>query len=70
MAHEEPRHAFILMMDHAPRSNAWGATRIMGEVQWMSVNRPEYRGLRERWGSRKFSKVAVQEKTVFMYLSS
>ena len=44
--YEEPKYAFILMMDKAPRSNALGATRIMGNVvQWMSVNRPEYLGL-------------------------
>lgn len=41
--YEEPRFAFILMMDKAPRSNALGATRIMGQVmQWISENRPEY----------------------------
>ncbi len=41
--YEKPRYAFILMMDKAPRSNALGATRIMGDVvEWMSVNRPEY----------------------------
>ena len=41
--YEEPRFAYILMMDHAPRSNSLGAGRIMGEVmEWMSVNRPEY----------------------------
>lgn len=41
--YEEPRFAYILMMDHAPRSNALGAGRIMGEVmEWISVNRPEY----------------------------
>ncbi len=41
--YEEPRFAYILMMDHAPRSNALGAGRIMGDiVQWMSVHRPEY----------------------------
>ena len=40
---EEPRFAYILMMDHAPRSNSLGAGRIMGEVmQWISVNRPLY----------------------------
>lgn len=44
--YEEPRYAFVLMMDKAPRSNALGATRIMGDVvQWMSVNTPEYLGL-------------------------
>jgi len=43
---EEPEYAFILMMDKAPRSNALGATRIMGQVvEWMSVNRPEYLGI-------------------------
>jgi penicillin-binding protein 2 len=41
--YENPRYAFILMMDKAPRSNALGATRIMGDVvEWMSLNRPEY----------------------------
>jgi penicillin-binding protein 2 len=45
---EEPKYAFILMMDHAPRSNALGSTRIMGDVvQWMSINRPEYLGIEE-----------------------
>lgn len=44
--YEEPEYAFILMMDRAPRSNALGATRIMGDVvEWMSVNRPEYLGI-------------------------
>jgi len=41
--YEEPQYAFILMMDKAPRSNALGATRIMGEVvEWIAQNRPEY----------------------------
>lgn len=41
--YEEPQYAFVLMMDRAPRSNALGATRIMGDVmQWISENRPEY----------------------------
>lgn len=44
--YEKPKYAFIMMMDRAPRSNALGATRIMGDVvEWMSVNRPEYLGL-------------------------
>ncbi|MCD5381216.1 MAG: hypothetical protein LR008_01420 [Candidatus Pacebacteria bacterium] len=44
--YEEPEYSFILMMDHAPRSNALGATRIMGDVvEWMSINRPEYLGI-------------------------
>ncbi len=47
--YEEPRYAFILMMDKAPRSNALGATRIMGDVvEWMSKNRPEYLGIEEK----------------------
>ncbi len=44
--YEEPQYAFILMMDQAPRSNALGATRIMGDVvEWMHDNTPEYLGL-------------------------
>ncbi|MCB9810866.1 MAG: hypothetical protein H6779_00805 [Candidatus Nomurabacteria bacterium] len=44
--YEDPQYAFILMMDRAPRSNALGATRIMGDVvEWMSKNRPEYLSL-------------------------
>lgn len=44
--YEKPKYAYILMMDHAPRSNALGAGRIMGQVmEWMSVNRPEYLGI-------------------------
>ncbi len=44
--YEDPEYAFIMMMDKAPRSNALGATRIMGDVvQWMSINRPEYLGI-------------------------
>jgi len=44
--YEDPEYAFILMMDRAPRSNALGATRIMGDVmEWMSIHRPEYLGL-------------------------
>lgn len=41
--YEDPQYAFILMMDKAPRSNALGATRIMGDVmQWISEHRAEY----------------------------
>jgi penicillin-binding protein 2 len=44
--YEDPQYAFILMMDKAPRSNALGATRIMGEVvKWMEIHRPEYLGI-------------------------
>jgi penicillin-binding protein 2 len=50
--YEEPKYAFILMMDKAPRSNALGATRIMGDVvEWMSVNRPEYLDLKVSAGA-------------------
>jgi penicillin-binding protein 2 len=46
--YEEPRYAFILMMDKAPRTNALGATRIMGQVMdWIAINRPEYLSSRE-----------------------
>lgn len=44
--YEDPQYAFILMMDKAPRSNALGATRVMGNiVEWMSIHRPEYLGI-------------------------
>jgi penicillin-binding protein 2 len=44
--YEDPQYAFILMMDKAPRSNALGATRVMGEVvEWMSKHTPEYLSL-------------------------
>lgn len=46
--YEEPQYAFILLMDRAPRSNALGATTIMGEVvEWMSTNTPHYLGITE-----------------------
>lgn len=46
--YEDPQYAFILMMDRAPRSNALGATRIMGDVvEWISVHRPGYLGIKE-----------------------
>ncbi|OIP78410.1 MAG: hypothetical protein AUK16_00310 [Parcubacteria group bacterium CG2_30_44_11] len=41
--YEDPHYSFILMMDQAPRSNALGGTKIMGQiVDWMHVNMPEY----------------------------
>lgn len=44
--YEDPQYAFILMMDKAPRSNALGGTKVMGDiVQWMSENTPEYLGI-------------------------
>ncbi len=49
--YEEPKYAFILMMDKAPRSNALGSTRIMGDVvEWMKINRPEYLGIEPEVG--------------------
>ncbi len=46
--YEDPQYAFILMMDKAPRSNALGATRIMGDiVEWMSHNTPQYLGIEQ-----------------------
>ncbi len=44
--YEDPKYAFILMMEHAPRSNKLGATTIMGSVMdWIHTNRPEYLGI-------------------------
>jgi len=46
--YDEPKYVFVLMMDQAPRSNALGATTIMGDVmEWMSVHTPEYLGLQK-----------------------
>lgn len=41
--YEDPQYAFVLMMEHAPRSNRLGATNIMGTfVDWMAEHTPEY----------------------------
>ncbi len=41
--YEEPKYAFILMMESGPRSNTVGASSVMGKVfDWMAENRPEY----------------------------
>ena len=41
--YQEPKYAFILLMEQAPYTNRLGATRVMGDVvEWISVNRPEY----------------------------
>jgi penicillin-binding protein 2 len=46
--YEDPQYSFILMMDKAPRSNALGATRVMGDVvEWMSIHTPSYLGITE-----------------------
>ena len=43
---EEPRYAFVLMMDHAPRSNRLGATTIMSDIiEWMEEHRRSEIGL-------------------------
>lgn len=44
--YDNPKYAFVLMMDRAPRSNTLGATNIMGNVvAWMAEHRPEYLGI-------------------------
>jgi penicillin-binding protein 2 len=41
--YEEPRYAFIMLMEHAPYDNRLGGTTVMGKVfDWMAENRPEY----------------------------
>lgn len=41
--YEEPRYAFILMMENAPYSNRLGGTKVMGTIMdWIHINRPEY----------------------------
>jgi len=41
--YEEPKYAFILMMEYGPRTNTVGASRVMGSVfDWMAEHRAEY----------------------------
>jgi len=41
--YEDPKYAFIMMMEKAPSTNALGATRVMGNVfDWIAINRPQY----------------------------
>lgn len=41
--YEDPKYAFILLMERAPRANQLGAGWVMREVfEWMRANRPEY----------------------------
>lgn len=41
--YEEPRYAFILLMEHAPYANRLGATAVMGDVMdWIHIHKPEY----------------------------
>ncbi len=44
--YENPKYAFVLMMEQAPRDNTLGATTIMGYViEWMEENTPRYLGI-------------------------
>ena len=44
--HEEPRYAFVMLMENAPYENSLGGTAVMGKVfDWMAENRPEYLNL-------------------------
>ncbi|MEI6238067.1 MAG: penicillin-binding transpeptidase domain-containing protein [bacterium] len=41
--YNQPKYAFLLMMERGPRTNTVGAGNAMGQVfQWMNVNKPEY----------------------------
>lgn len=41
--YEEPRYAFVLLMEHGPRANLFGAAPVMSQVvAWMVENTPEY----------------------------
>lgn len=41
--YENPRYAFIIMMERGPRANLYGATAAMRElVDWMHLNTPSY----------------------------
>jgi penicillin-binding protein 2 len=41
--YEEPRYAFILLLENVDRSNRLGATTVMGRVMdWIYEHRPEY----------------------------
>lgn len=41
--YEEPRYAFVMLMENAPYENSLGGTTVMGKVfDWMAEYRPEY----------------------------
>lgn len=41
--YEEPRYAFVMLMENAPYENSLGGTTVMGKVfDWMAEHRPEY----------------------------
>jgi len=44
--YEEPKYAFIILMENAPYENLLGGTTVMGKIMdWIYENRPEYLGL-------------------------
>ncbi len=46
--YENPKYAFVLLMESGPRANQLGATRVMGDVvEWMYKNTPEYLGVQK-----------------------
>lgn len=41
--YDNPKYAFVLLMEKGPRSNLYGATSVMRQVlDWMNENTPEY----------------------------
>ncbi len=41
--YNDPRYAFVVVMEHGPRANIYGATLVMRELlDWMHVYAPEY----------------------------
>lgn len=47
--YEDPRYAFIVMMERGPRANVYGATFVMRELfDWMKLEAPEYFSLEPR----------------------
>ncbi len=41
--YEQPKYAFILLMEYGPRTNTVGASSVMGKVlTWIAEHRPEY----------------------------
>ena len=46
--YEEPKYVFVLLMEHGPRENLFGAAPTMrGVLDWMAEHRPEYLGISE-----------------------
>ncbi len=44
--YEEPRYAFVVMMEHGPRKNLIGGTYVMRQfLDWMHEHTPQYLGL-------------------------